>query len=240
MTPVKERSREPLSSRWKRMTDQEKKRRIVDAVLQVIAKHGVQATTTARIAAAAGVSEPTIYRTFRSRRDMLLAAADRVWQQRHDELESFEATDAMDHLRKICELHTVGIQRTRVVRFMTELAVAPANDGLREHLREQQLREAQRFAAIVEEGKDQGCIRPDVDSEETAWRIMAVHWLEAMARLHGLEDQVLTGFSTRRFESILQEIAADPAAARCGGSPVEAEAAPAMEPVPVGIHTEPA
>lgn len=206
----KERRRGSLSLRWKQLSEEEKRRRIVDAVLQVIAKHGVQGTTTARIAAAAGVSEPTLYRTFRSRREMLLAAADRVWQQRHDELEAVETTDAMDHLRKICELHTVGIQKTRVVRYITELAVAPPKDGLREHIRNQQLREAERFAAIIEEGKGQGCIRPDVDSWETAWRIMAVHWLEAMARLHGLEDQVLRGFSTRRFQSILDEIAVEP------------------------------
>jgi TetR/AcrR family transcriptional regulator len=211
--PVEEAAREPLSVRWKRMTEEEKRQRIVDAVLSVIAKHGVQATTTARIAAAAGVSEPTIYRTFRNRQEMLLAAADKVWQQRRDELESFEAADAMDHLRKICEYHTVGIQRTRVVRFLTELAVAPPTDGLREHLRDQQLQEAQRFAAIVEEGKAQGCVRPDIDSQEIAWRIMAVHWLEAMARLHSLEDVVLTGFSTRRFQSILDEIAVEPPAA---------------------------
>jgi AcrR family transcriptional regulator len=201
------------------MTEEEKRGRIVDAVLQAIAKHGVQGTTTARIAAAAGVSEPTIYRTFRSRQEMLLAAADRVWQQRRDELESFEAVDAMDHLRKICEHHTVGIQKTRVVRFLTELAVAPASDGLREHLRDQQLGEAQRFATIVEEGKAQGCIRPDVDSQEIAWRIMAVHWLEALARLHSLEDVVLTGFSTRRFQSILDEIAVQPAPAPSGDGP---------------------
>jgi AcrR family transcriptional regulator len=216
---AKDAGREPMSVRWKRMAEDEKRERIVDAVLSVIAKHGVQGTTTARIAAGAGVSEPTIYRTFRSRQEMLLAAADRVWQQRRDELEAFEveAGDAMDHLRKICEHHTEGIQRTRVVRFLTELAVAPETDGLRDHLREQQLGEAQRFEAIVEEGKAQGCIRPDVDSEEIAWRIMAVHWLEALARLHSLEDKVLTGFSTRRFQSILDEIAAEPRPAATPG-----------------------
>jgi AcrR family transcriptional regulator len=205
-----ERGPEPLSVRWKRMTDEEKRRRVVEAVLSVVAKYGVQGTTTARIAAAVGVSEPTIYRTFRNRKEMLLGAADKVWQQRRDELESFEPVDAMDHLRKICEYHTEGIQKTRVVRFITELAVAPASDGLQEHIREQQLSEARRFAAIIEQGKAEGCVRPDVDTEETAWRIMAVHWLEAMARLHGLEDQVLRGFSTRRFESILKEIAVEP------------------------------
>ena len=72
------------------MSEDEKRERVVDAVLKVIAKHGVYGTTTARIAASAGVSEPTIYRTFRSRREMLLAAADRVWQQRLDEVKTAE------------------------------------------------------------------------------------------------------------------------------------------------------
>jgi AcrR family transcriptional regulator len=207
-TSTKAPVREPLSTRWKHMAEEEKKRRIVDAVLGLIAKHGVQGTTTARIAAAVGVSEPTIYRTFRSRREMLLAAADRVWQQRRDELESFEASDAMDRLRKMSEFHTTGIQKTRVVRYLYELAVAPPTDGLREHLRDQQLREVRHFAEIVEEGKAQGCIRADVDSQYAAWRIMSVHWLEAMARLHGLEDEVMSGFSTRIFQSVLGDISA--------------------------------
>jgi len=210
-TPPKKRTREPVSARWKALTDNEKRDCIVDAVLSVMVKHGVEGTTTARIAAAAGVSEPTIYRIFRSRNDMLLAAFDKVWQQRRDELESFEASDSMDYLRKLSQQHTIGIQKTRVVRFITELSVAPRTEGLREHIRDQQLQEVQHFIDIVEEGKAQGCIRQDVDSEDTAWRIMTVHWLEAMARLHGLEDKVMTGFSTRIAQDILKGIEVEPA-----------------------------
>ena len=209
-TPSKEHSREPLSTRWKRMTDEEKRRRIVDAVIAIVDKHGVQGATTARIAATVGVSEPTLYRTFRNRKEMLLAAADRIWQQRHDELESFQSTDAMDFLRKICESHTAGIRRTRVVRFITELAVSHAGDELSQHIRDLQLGDVGRLAAVIEQGKTEGSVRADVDAWETAWRIQTVYWLEAMARLHGLEDQVLTGFSTKRFESILDDIAAEP------------------------------
>ena len=53
---------------------------------------------------------------------------------------------------------------------------------------------------------------------------MAVHWLEAMARLHGLEDLVLTGFSTRRFQTILDEIAIRRRKRRRGSRAVAAEA----------------
>jgi len=211
-TNTKKRAREPVSARWKAMTDEQKRDCVVDAVLSVIAKYGVEGTTTARIAAATGVSEPTIYRIFRSRDEMLVAASDRVWKQRRDELEAFESSDAMDHLRKLSEHHTVGIQKTRVVRFITELAVAPRTEGLREHIRDLQLQEVQHLFDIVEEGKAQGCIRQDVDSEDTAWRIMTVHWLEAMARLHGLEDKVMTGFSTRIVQDILRRIDTKPAA----------------------------
>jgi AcrR family transcriptional regulator len=216
MTSAKEHPGELLSKRWKRMTDEEKRWRIVDGVLHVVARHGVQGATTARIAASVGVSEPTLYRTFRNRKDMLLAAADKIWQQRHDELEAVEAPNAMEFLRKICAYHTVGIQKTRVVRFLTELAVAPTGIGLREHIRDLQYSEVQHLAGIVDQGKAQGCIRPDVDTQEAAWRIMTVYWLEAMARLHNLEEYVLTGFSSKRFEEVLDDIAVPPVVAKAG------------------------
>lgn len=192
------------------MSDEEKRRRIVDAVVSLVAKHGVQWATTARIAATVGVSEPTLYRTFRNRKEMLLATADRIWQQRRSELEAFESTDAMDFLRKICESHTVGIRKTRVVRFITELAVSHAGDELSEHIRDLQFDDVCHLAEVIDRGKAEGCIRPDVDSWETAWRIQTVYWLEAMARLHGLEEHVLSGFSTRQFDAILTDIAASP------------------------------
>jgi AcrR family transcriptional regulator len=191
------------------MSDDEKRRRIVDAVLSVVDKHGVQGTTTARIAATAGVSEPTLYRTFRNRRDMLLAAADKIWEQRHAELEFFESSDALDYLKKTCASHTVGIQNTQIVRFLTELSVAHTSDGLPEHIRELFLCEVQHLADLVDLGKAQGSIKPGIDTSEAAWRIMAVYWVEAMARLHGLENEVLSGFSTRRFNTILDDIAAN-------------------------------
>ncbi len=230
----KDPSREPLSNRWKRMTDDEKRERIVDAVTSIVGKDGVQGATTARIAATVGVSEPTLYRTFRDRKGMLLAAADEIWRQRHKNLESVEAADTMDFLRKVCESHTRGIRETKTVRFLTELAVSHAGEALSEHIRDLQYGEVQHLAQIIERGKSEGCIRPDVDTEETAWRIMAVYWLEAMARLHGLEQHVLYGFSARRYEAILDEIAVQPAAAAPDSGDDTAPRHPAPDSAPLG------
>jgi AcrR family transcriptional regulator len=190
------------------MTDEEKRRRIVDAVISLVGKHGVHGATTARIAATVGVSEPTLYRTFRNRREMLLSAADKIWKQRHDELEAVEASDAMEYLRKVCESHTVGIQKTKVVRFITELAVAHSAEGVPEHIRDLQFGEVQHLADIIDRGKADGSIRADVETWETAWRIMTVYWLEVMARMHGLEEHVMGGFSGRRYREILDDITA--------------------------------
>ncbi|OFW56445.1 MAG: hypothetical protein A2133_11475 [Actinobacteria bacterium RBG_16_64_13] len=211
------------------MTDEEKHRRIVDAVLSLVGKHGVQWATTARIAATVGVSEPTLYRTFRNRKEMLLAAADKIWEQRHTELESFESSDAMDFLRKICASHTTGIRNTRVVRFITELAVSHPGDGLREHIRDLQFDNVKRLAGVIDQGKAEGSIRCEVDPWEVAWRIQTVYWLEAMARLHGLEEHVLTGFSSRRFQAILDDIAAQPPATRPDGGSRPQAAEPGRE-----------
>lgn len=201
------------------MSDEEKRRRIVDAVVSLVAKHGVHWATTARIAATVGVSEPTLYRTFRNRKEMLLATADRIWQLRRDELEAFEYANAMDFLTKICESHTIGIRRTPVVRFITELAVSHAGEELSRHIRDLQFDDVQHLAQVVEQGKAEGSIRSDVDAMETAWRIQTVYWLEAMARLHGLEEHVLAGFSSRRFQAILDDIAAVRPAGNGGSSP---------------------
>jgi AcrR family transcriptional regulator len=207
------RSHEPMSVRWKRMKEAEKKKRVVDAVLRLIDKHGVHGVTTARIAAAVGVSEPTLYRTFRNKKEILLEAADAAWQTRLDNLNAARALDssnAVEHLRNIGEYHTKGIQEGRVVQWVWELAVAPPSLGLRRRLREQQLKDLQYLVDVIEEGKNQGSIRQEVDSQDAAWRIMAFYWLEAASCMLDLQKVVLSGPSTRVLDSILDQIAAPP------------------------------
>ena len=206
-TAAKARVRGPISVLWKGMSEAEKRQRIVDAVLLLIGRYGLQGTTTARIAAEVGVSEPTLYRLFRNRKEMLLAAADTMWQMRRDDLDSAKGSNAVERLRTIGAYHTRGIQKSRVAEFLYEMAISPPSMGLRDHLRSQHLDEVQHLMGIIDEGKAEGSIRQDADSHEISWRIMAFFWLEATARLHMLEDVVMSGFSTRVFESILTEIA---------------------------------
>jgi len=203
------RERKPIH--WKRTSEADKKKRILNAVLRLVAKHGVHGTTTARIAAAAGVSEPTLYRVYRNKKEVLLAAADAAWQVRLDSLAPAYDPNAIEHIRKMAQYHTRAIQTSPVVEVLYHFAVAPRNFGLLERLRQQNLTDVQQMAEIIEEGKATGAIRPDADSQGTAWRLMAWYWSEATARLFHFEDAVLaSGVSTRTLESILDDIAVKP------------------------------
>ena len=60
---------------------------------------------------------------------------------------------------------------------------------------------------IVEEGKAQGVIRPEVDSEQVGWEYFGVYWAEDIAYMIGFDDFGPSGRSTIMMERILREIA---------------------------------
>ena len=196
---------------WKRTTEADKKKRILDAVLRLVVKYGVHGTTTAGIAAEAGMSEPTLYRTYRNKEEILLASADAAWQTRQADLASADDPDALESLRKLAEHHTATIQKTPAVEIVYHFAVAPPKYGLLERIREQIESDVQHMADVIEEGKAQGSIRPDVKPQEAAWRLMAAFWSETTARLFHFEEAVLaSGISAQNLDSILREIATEP------------------------------
>lgn len=208
---VKESHQKTALAHWKRTTEADKKKRIISAVLRLVVKHGVHGTTTARIAAAAGMSEPTLYRTYRNKKDILLAAADEAWHMRQADLGSPHTTDALEYLTNLTKRHTKSVETTRIVEIVYHFAVAPPRYGLLERIRGQIVSDVQRTADIIEQGKTQGSIRSDVDSLATAWRLMAAFWSESTARVFHFEDTVLaSGISAQNLDSILREIAVKP------------------------------
>lgn len=189
-----------------RLTDDEKRKKVNDTVLSLIAKHGVDATSTRSISKALGVSQPTLYRVYRNKKEILLAATDAAWQARLDSIHVDEP-DAIEHLKKRAEYHTDTIQRSKAVGALHQLAVASDTHGLRERLREHHLAEVKHLANIVEAGKIQGTIRRDVDSEETGWRILATYFSEVTAHLLGFQEQLMmSGIMKTALESILDDI----------------------------------
>jgi TetR/AcrR family transcriptional regulator, fatty acid metabolism regulator protein len=195
------------------MTGAERKVQIVDVVLQLVHEHGVEGTTTARIARAAGVTEPTLYQYFGSRRDMLLAALELVFDRATEVVESSHERDAVERLRMIGEYHSreTKAKQLRFVDPMFEFVVAPQEEGLRDAVHAGNLAIIDALAAIVEEGKTQGRIRPSAVAKRVAWRVMGFYWFEDVSSLMDLGEIVSEGASKEMFEAILADITATPA-----------------------------
>ena len=211
------------------MTAGQRKAQIIDVTLRLVDEHGIQGTTTARIAAAAGVTEPTLYKYFENRREMLLAALDVVCDQAEDVIRSSQEPNVVERLRKIGEYHTqMTYSKTPgFVNPLFEFVVAPAEVGLRGRVRARNLAIAEALASMVEEGIAQGTIKPEVDPLMIAWRVLGFYWFEDVSFLMDLEEVVTMGVSTDLLERILADIAVEPSAPS-GGRSGEGSAPPRL------------
>jgi AcrR family transcriptional regulator len=196
------------------MTAAERKQQIVEVTMELVAKNGVQAATTSRIAAAAGVSEATLYRHFTSRREMLLAAMDLVYERVIRVIHSAESESAFERLRGIGRYHSgiIGDDREGFVYPLFEFVAAPPDAGLRTPLGERQRAAIDSLCAIIEEGKAQGLVRPQTDSAQVAWELVAVYWAQDVSYLMGLDEYASGARGQQMLDRILESIARPPEA----------------------------
>jgi len=196
-----------------RMTGAERRRQIVMVTLDLVATHGVPGTTTARIASAAGVSEKTLYKHFASRKEMLLAALEVAFDRANHALFARHETGAIERLRAVGRAHWASVlsEQDGFVYPLYEFVAAPPEAGLRERIRVRQLASVEALARTVEQGKVEGTIRPDADSEQIAWELMSVYMSEDLSFLMGVEEFANAGRSTAMLERILRDISVDSA-----------------------------
>jgi TetR/AcrR family fatty acid metabolism transcriptional regulator len=179
----------------------------VEAVNQVVAEHGVAGATVARIAAAAGVSEGTLYVYFASRDDMLMAALDRLFTLMADLIDAAPEGTAPDKLRDIARRHSL-LMKTAGEGFTApwiEFIAAGPNVGLREAIADTQTKAFSKMLRIVEQGQAEGTIRTDVDARRLTWQWYTVMWAENLSSLMGLNEYIDEGHSAYSVDLFLRE-----------------------------------
>ena len=198
-----------------RMTGEERRRQIVETTLRLVAARGVQGTTLHRIADEIGVTHPALYVHFPSRRDILLAAIDLVFQRMLEVYQAFSQENALERLRAICEYHTdlVTSASDGFVHPLFEFIAASPEEGLRDELaaREQMLYRS--LTDIVEEGQRQGTIRPDIDPPQAVFLLTSRHWAEYVMVLTRVTDTRYRARSLKMLDLVLQSISAPNSAA---------------------------
>ena len=102
--------------------DPDERQRIIDATLVVIAKQGLRKAKLATIADKAGIAYGTLYRHFRDRDDLLLAAMTQRAELVRQDWESLGRDG--DVIKRIIELGTAPVRRNAAERQSRDLYVA--------------------------------------------------------------------------------------------------------------------
>jgi AcrR family transcriptional regulator len=206
---------------------------IIAATMALIGKYGVQGTTVSRIAHAAGIARGALYQHFPNREAVLEVALD-AWREQSSAWMSRPAGAAPEGTRArqdasvpedIPVPHDIPVseQLLRMGKAHSDWAVSPDNTFVRPFFQliasnresslttsiiRRQQDDFQRLLDLVEEGKREGSIGPEVESGDVAWSLLLHAWGEDIARLIGVDRFITEGASTRILERLVTSYAA--------------------------------
>jgi len=158
-----------------RLPAAQRREQLLDTAATLFAEHGYARTTTAQLARAAGVTEPIIYRHFKSKRDLFIALIDRTGAEtlRLWEEHLAGAPDPADRIRRIVGANPMttdqgqGVYRV-IVQAMTEIADEQIRNAIRRHMAA--LHEF--VAAEVRRAQESGSVGKRLSPEINAWLLM--------------------------------------------------------------------
>jgi AcrR family transcriptional regulator len=158
-----------------RLKAPQRREQLIDVATKLFASFGYDATTTAAIAKAAGVTEPILYRHFKSKQELFVAivrsVSDRTLEQwreviagTNDPVERIKrvAGGMPEHFRKLEDQYHVLHGALATSRDKKVLAV------MREHYK--QIEDF--FAQLITDGKKSGTFRKDLDPRAGAWEFI--------------------------------------------------------------------
>lgn len=167
----------------------------------------------ARIAAAAGIRQASLYTHFPSRRAILLAALDVVYEKVYASRETPTSENSLERLRQMCD-HHLELWATQGDRHhahqLLEFISGARSEGLREVLAEKHLASIQQFAQVVRDGQAEGKIPSSVDPDQVAWLITGWAFAGDVSHLMGFKTFLEPKVSTHWLDVIFASFAAAP------------------------------
>ncbi|MDX8045338.1 TetR/AcrR family transcriptional regulator [Gracilibacillus sp. S3-1-1] len=112
-----------------RLSGENRKEEILEAGLEVFAKKGYYNTTTAHIAEKAGISQPYVFRFFKTKEELFIAALDRAFERILHTFKNVEASPEqlvekmIEAYEKLSELHPNEIALQVIGISVTEEAI---------------------------------------------------------------------------------------------------------------------
>ncbi len=163
------------ASRTPRLTRAERKRQLLTHAKQLFVQLGYRETTTEKIAAAAGVTEPVLYRHFDSKKALFLEVLEEVraatlhrWNA-----ETASLAEPLARLHAVMDLY-LGATREHALEFrvMHRTLVESDDQEIVALLRSFYLDSEALLARIIAEGQQTGVFRRSLDPRVGAWELI--------------------------------------------------------------------
>jgi AcrR family transcriptional regulator len=158
-----------------RMRKADRKRQLMARAKQLFVSLGYQDTTTEKIASAAGVSEPVLYRHFPSKKALFLEVLREIREgtlnRWHTETASL--TDPMARLHAIADMY-LGTAREHAMdlRIMHRSLFDTDDEDIAAFLRSFYMDSETLLAKIISEGQQTGVFRRSLDPRVGAWELI--------------------------------------------------------------------
>jgi AcrR family transcriptional regulator len=158
-----------------RMRKADRKRQLLAHAKQLFVTLGYQHTTTEKIARAAGVSEPVLYRHFASKKALFLEVLREVreatlnrWQT-----ETEGITDPLAKLHEITRMY-LGTTRDHAIEFriMHRTLIETDDEEIAAFLRSFYLDSETLLAQVISAGQQTGVFRRSLDPRVGAWELI--------------------------------------------------------------------
>ena len=194
----------------KRLPGAERRAQIIAATLRLVAEYGLVGASMSRIAEEVGISNAALYRHFASREDILIAAHDVLIRRVFAWLQSSNAPLVTDRLRDMGRSHAQIFSKdiegfnAPMFQFISWIP----RDRVREHVVSRRVEMLKWYADLIEEGKTQGCIRTDIETDLIVAELFAWIWWEDLSYLEGLDTEMTLKGSANMFDRLLARISA--------------------------------
>jgi AcrR family transcriptional regulator len=170
-----ERRRDEAPKPAARMRKADRKRQLVAHAKQLFVTQGYRGTTTEEIAAAAGVSEPVLYRHFESKKALYLEVLKEIREATLTRWHAQAAalTDPIAKLHAIADMY-LGSTREHALEFrvLHRTLFDTDEEEIAAFLRTFYLDSEALFAQIIGEGQQAGVFRRNLDPRVGAWELI--------------------------------------------------------------------
>lgn len=196
-----------------RLGKAERKRQLQAHARQLFVTLGYQHTTTEKIAQAAGVTEPVLYRHFESKKAIFLEVLDEIRRATQERWESATAAlhDPLLRLQTIVQLY-LGSATEHVLetRLMHRTLIECDDPDIAASLRAFYLGCEDFLARILRDGQAAGVFRPDLDPRVVAWELIRTGLGFTLMQPLGIPVHQEPDFVPRTFDFVVRYLLTRP------------------------------